>query len=84
MSGSYLGGFDQGAADANEEQLKRLRKEKELAYYKQQLEEICKKIDYLDRELTLTNIIIDIIQCENLIELFPNDRVESQQIEDKT
>ena len=28
MSGSYLGGFDQGAADANEEQLKRLRKEK--------------------------------------------------------
>ena len=62
----------------------RLRKEKELAYYKQQLEEICKKIDYLDRELTLTNIIIDIIQGENLIELFPNDRVESQQIEDKT
>ena len=62
----------------------RLRKEKELAYYKQQLEEICKKIDYLDRELTLTNFIIDIIQGENLIELFPNDRVESQQIEDKT
>lgn len=62
----------------------RLRKEKELAYYKKQLEEISNKIFYLDRELTLTNLIIDIIQGENIIELFPNDRVEAQQIEDKT
>ena len=61
----------------------RLRKEKELAYYKKQLEEIHNKILFLDRELNLTNIIIDIIQGENVIELFPNDRVE-QQIEDKT
>ena len=62
----------------------RLRKEKELVYYKKQLEEIHNKILFLDRELNLTNIIIDIIQGENIIELFPNDRVESQQIEDKT
>ena len=61
----------------------RLRKEKELAYYKKQLKEIHDKILFLDRELNLTNIIIDIIQGENVIELFPNDRVE-QQIEDKT
>ena len=61
----------------------RLRKEKELVYYKKQLEEIHNKILFLDRELNLTNIIIDIIQGENVIELFPNDRVE-QQIEDKT
>ena len=62
----------------------RLRKEKELAFYRKQLEEIQTRILYLDRELNITNIIIDIIQGENVIELFPNDRVESQQIEDKT
>jgi hypothetical protein len=61
----------------------RLRKEKELEFYKQQLEEIQVKISFLDRELTLTNLIIDIIHGENVIDLFPNDRVESIEYEDK-
>jgi hypothetical protein len=57
-----------------------LRKQKELAFYREQLEEIQTRIIYLDRELNITNIIIDIIQGENVVELFSKDRVESQRL----
>ena len=39
----------------------KVRKEKELEYYTQQLEELQKKLFFLNKEIELTNLIIDII-----------------------
>jgi hypothetical protein len=47
----------------------RLRKERELEYYQKQLEEISIKISYLSRELDLTNLIIDMIESEKVIDI---------------
>lgn len=47
----------------------RLRKERELEYYQKQLEEINIKISYLSRELDLTNLIIDMIESEKVIDI---------------
>lgn len=47
----------------------RLRKERELEYYQKQLEEITVKISYLSRELDLTNLIIDMIESEKVIDI---------------
>ena len=45
----------------------KVRKEKELEYYKQQLEELQKKLFFLNKEIELTNLIIDIIDKEQVI-----------------
>jgi len=47
----------------------RLRKERELEYYQKQLEEISIKISCLSRELDLTNLIIDMIESEKVIDI---------------
>lgn len=47
----------------------RIRKERELEYYQKQLEEISIKISYLSRELDLTNLIIDMIESEKVIDI---------------
>ena len=45
----------------------KVRKEKELDYYTQQLEELQKKLFFLNKEIQLTNLIIDIIDKEQVI-----------------
>ena len=45
----------------------KVRKEKELEYYTQQLEELQKKLIFLNKENKLTNLIIDIIDKEQVI-----------------
>ena len=45
----------------------KVRKEKELEYYTQQLEELQKKLFFLNKEIQLTNLIIDIIDKEEVI-----------------
>ena len=45
----------------------KVRKEKELEYYTQQLEELQKKLFFLNKEIQLNNLIIDIIDKEQVI-----------------
>ena len=45
----------------------KVRKEKELEYYTQQLEELQKKLFFLNKEIELTNLIIEIIDKEQVI-----------------
>ena len=45
----------------------KVRKEKELEYYTQQLEELQKKLFFIRKEIELTNLIIDIIDKEQVI-----------------
>ena len=47
----------------------KIRKEKELEYYQQQLEELTKKMFFLQKDVDLTNTIIDIIQSEKIIDI---------------
>ena len=47
----------------------RIRKEKEIEYYEEQLEEIKKKLFWLHKEKQLTEIIIDIIEKEKVVDL---------------
>ena len=44
----------------------RERKEKELEYYREKLEEIEQKMYWLKRDLDVTNIIIDMIETETV------------------
>ena len=52
----------------------RLRKEKEIEYYKQQLLELQDKIFNLQKDVDLTKLIIDIIQSEKVVDI--HDKVE--------
>jgi len=47
----------------------RIRKEKELEFYQKQLEDIQQKMYWLKRDLDLTNIIIDLIENEKVIDI---------------
>jgi hypothetical protein len=42
----------------------KIRKEKELEYYQEQLAELQRKMSYVQREIDLTNIIISVIETE--------------------
>ena len=55
----------------------RLRKEKEIEYYEKELEEITKKLFFLKKEKDLTELIINIIQNEKVIDVRENlyDRI---------
>lgn len=50
----------------------RLRKEKEIEYYEKELEEITKKLFFLKKEKDLTELIINIIQSEKVIDVREN------------
>jgi len=50
----------------------RLRKEKEIEYYEKELEEITKKLFFLKKEKELTELIINIIQSEKVIDVREN------------
>ena len=50
----------------------RLRKEKEIEFYEKELEEITKKLFFLKKEKELTELIINIIQNEKVIDVREN------------
>tara|TARA_B100002019_G_scaffold9568_1_gene7551 strand:- start:510 stop:749 length:240 start_codon:yes stop_codon:yes gene_type:complete len=50
----------------------RLRKEKEIEYYEKELEEITKKLFFLKKEKDLTELIINIIQNEKVVDVREN------------
>jgi hypothetical protein len=50
----------------------KLRKEKELEFYIEQLKELERKIGYLKSEVALTNTIIDMIKSESMIDIEQN------------
>lgn len=47
----------------------RVRKEKEIEFYEEQLEEINKKLFWLRKEQQLTQTIIDIIEKEKVVDI---------------
>lgn len=57
----------------------RKQKEQELKYYSERLEELNKKLYFLQKEVDLTNFIIDLIEKEKIMdlrELIKNDSTE--------
>jgi len=57
----------------------KVRKEKELEYYQNQLEELQRKMFFLKKEVDLTKLIIDIVQEEKVLDM--REYVESKYIE---
>ncbi len=47
----------------------KLRKEKELEFYTKELEELQRKMYYLQKDVDLTNSIINLIQAEQIIDI---------------
>ena len=47
----------------------RLRKEKELEYYQKQLEKINQKMFFLRKDLEITNLIINMIENEKVLDI---------------
>lgn len=47
----------------------KIRKEKELEYYAKQLEELQKKMFFVKKEIDLTNVIIEIIENEKVMDI---------------
>ena len=56
----------------------RLRKEKELEYYQKQLEKIQNKMFFLKKDLEITNLIIDMIEQEKVIDF--KEQLETKMI----
>lgn len=46
----------------------RVRKEKELEFYAKELEKLKEKMFFLQKDIDLTNIIIDMIEKENVVD----------------
>jgi hypothetical protein len=47
----------------------KIRKEKELEYYAKQLEELQRKMFFVKKEIDLTNVIIEIIENEKVMDI---------------
>jgi len=47
----------------------KVRKEKELEYYAKQLEELQRKMFFVKKEIDLTNLIIEIIENEKVVDI---------------
>lgn len=47
----------------------KVRKEKELEYYAKQLEELQRKMFFVKKEIDLTNLIIEIIEKEKVLDI---------------
>jgi len=47
----------------------RAQKEQELKYYSERLDELNKKLFFINKEIQLTTFIIDLIEKENLVDL---------------
>ena len=50
----------------------RVRKEKEIAYYQEQLKKIQQKMFFLQKDLEITNLIIDMIEKEQVMDIRNN------------
>ena len=46
----------------------KLRKEQELVFYENELEKLQSKLGYLKQEIKLTNLIIDLVSSENILD----------------
>ena len=46
----------------------RVRKEKELEFYAKELEKLKEKMYYIQKDIDLTNVIIDMIEKENVVD----------------
>jgi hypothetical protein len=57
----------------------KLRKEKEIEYYKQQIEKIQQKMMFLQKDLDLTQLIISIIEKEKVYDI--KETMEQRMIE---
>jgi len=47
----------------------RVRKEKELEYYQKELEKLKEKMFFIKKDIDITNLIIDMIEKENVIDI---------------
>ena len=47
----------------------RVRKEKELEYYQKELEKLQEKMFFIKKDIDITNLIIDMIEKENVIDI---------------
>lgn len=47
----------------------KLRKEQEIEYYQQQLEDLTRKISFLQKEVDLTTLIIGMIENEKILDI---------------
>jgi hypothetical protein len=47
----------------------KLRKEQELEFYQKQLEELQSKMGYLRKDIDITNVIIDLIKSEKILDI---------------
>jgi hypothetical protein len=47
----------------------KLRKEKELEYYQKQLEKLQQKMLFIKKDIDLTNLIIEIIETEKVLDI---------------
>lgn len=47
----------------------RVRKEKELEYYQRELEKLQEKMFFIKKDIDITNLIIDMIEKENVIDI---------------
>jgi hypothetical protein len=47
----------------------KVRKEKELEYYLKQLDKLKQKVYYLNQEINLTNLIIDMVNNESVVDI---------------
>ena len=47
----------------------RVRKEKELEYYQKELEKLQEKMFFIKKDIDSTNLIIDMIEKENVIDI---------------
>lgn len=47
----------------------RVRKEKELEYYQKELEKLQQKMFFIRKDIDITNLIIDMIEKENVIDI---------------
>lgn len=56
----------------------KVRKEKELEFYQEELQKLTSKIRYLSREVDLTNTIIELIKTDNVYE-FKEKWVEQEE-----
>jgi len=57
----------------------KVRKEKELEFYQAELLELTRKISYLQKEVNLTNLIIDLIQGERILDM--QEHIDARAIE---
>ena len=50
----------------------KIRKEKELEYYQKELEKLQEKMFFIQKDIDVTNLIIDMIEKESVIDLKQN------------